>query len=373
MGLSIFGSKNKGNGFDVLSSQTEPIKKPLRFEDIPKPTELKPLLPIGKVEKNPTAGEAGEISAAEKVEKFIVPRELTEYIRKLIKGGRKLKVLEFDVSEAVSETQIKSILNAKLDTGLISESEKREMLGILTGSKPEIKMENKKDEALKLVVEEQDEHPVRLRRKKVQNLKSTHGIIVEGVGDTHTPLEQGIIDKSTKLWKGTDRETEISLQFLKGASLEFHIEPEPVVASPLPIVKSFDGVFRKKVKEPAKSAVADRPTPVEPEFREKAAEIVAPRIIVTENKEEKPIGKPIGKIVEKPQSNTLTVDFQGRVVRAVNERGIVTVTFDGKEIAKGLAMDIKIKKEFKAGFLFAKTAEEQAFEKALPLIKSFKN
>lgn len=357
MEFSIFGSKNKGNQFDVLSSQTEPIEKPLRFEDIPKPTELKPLPLIGKVEKNPPVGEAGEISVAEK---FVVPRELTEYIRKLIKGGRKLKVLEFDVSEAVSETQIKSILNAKLGTGLISESEKREMLGILTGSKPEIKMENKKNESVRLVVEELDEHPVRFRRKRIQNLKNTHGIVVENVGETHTSLEKAIIDKSTKLWKGTARETEISLQFLKEDPLEFHIEPEPVVASPLPIVKSFDGVFRKKVKEPEKVV-------------EKAVEVTTPPIIVVEEKKEKPVGKPIDKIVEKSQSNTLTTDFQGKAIRIVRMGETLTVTFDGEEIAKGTATDIKIKKEFKAGFLFAKTAEEQAFEKALPLIKSFKN
>ena len=366
MELSTLLSKNKGNQFDVLSSQTEPIEKPLRFEDIPKPTELKPLPPIGKVEKSPPAGEVGEIPVAEKVEKFVVPKELVGYIRKLIKSGRKLKVLEFDISEAVSVDQIKSILNAKLDTGLISESEKMEMLGILTGSKPEIKMENRKDEIVALAVDELDENPVRLRRKKVQNLKSTHGIIVEGVGDTHTPLEQGIIDKSTKLWKGTDRETEISLQFLKGASLEFHIEPEPVIVSPLPIVKSFDGVFRKKVKEP------DLPVQTV-----KVVEKVASPVIVAQKKEAKPAsaGRPTPaplEFREKPQSNTLTTDFQGRVVRAVISGGVVTVNFDGKEIAKGPAGDIKIKKEFKAGFLFAKTAEEQAFEKALALIKSFK-
>ena len=377
-------ANRKGNEFDILKSQTEQSRKSVRFEDIPKPTELPPLPPSAvATEKKSNTSILGVKENQEKMEKFIVPKPLSEYINKLIKGGRKLKVLAFDVEEAISEEQVKNILYTKLQSGLINESEKKEMFNLLTNSKGIVEskkqempaMSEAKNEAVKLYVEEKDEHPVRSRRKKISVLQNMHGIVVEKVGETHTPVEKSIIDKSNKLWKGTNREMEISLQFLKDGSIDFYKEPEVVTVTPP--IRSFDGILRKQVKEPIKEVAKEQAKEIEVLETPAVSPIVPPEK-TTEKAAEKSIEKPKGKTEEKTEvktgSNTLALDFQGKTVEVVRKENELTVVYDGKEIAKGTMTvkgpEIKINKEFKAGFLFAKTNEEKAFEKALLLIKT---
>src|ERR1700733_1226506 len=101
--------------FDILNAQVGGVayngfKKQVRFEDIPKPTELKPLVPVQKTENKKT--EAENVSATQveaKVEqKFIVSEALLTYIHKLISTGRKLRALAFDIEFAKSNEEIKN-------------------------------------------------------------------------------------------------------------------------------------------------------------------------------------------------------------------------------------------------------------------------
>ncbi len=386
--MELSPSQSK-NDFDVLASQEDASKKPTRFEDIPKPTELPPLPRIEKTEAKPAPADSPTPAEPEFREKFIVPRLLLEYIHELVKSGRKLKVLEFDISEAVSETQIKNILDAKLESGLVSGEEKKEMLGLLTDLKTETEMQDikieksaaeiKKDESINLIVEELDEHPVRSRRKKVQNLKINHGIVMENIGEMHTPLEQSIIDKSTKLWKGTEREGELSLALMTDGPLQFHKEPE------VPLTKSFDGVVKKQIKMPEKISngqdMSRSPLDMGNIGNINSGEDMSKPVFDTfdtgnTGKVEKMMEAP-DVTIEKSQPSILMEDFGGKPIQVVKDGTNITISFGGKEIAEGVITadghKIRLHKEFKAGFLFAKTDEEKAFERALTLIKSFKN
>lgn len=165
---------------------------------------------------------------------------------------------------------------------------------------------------------EEDEHPIRIRRKRIAKLKKQHGVVVPHVGETHTDLEKAIIDKSSKLWKGGDREMDISCQLLSGESLDFTEKTEET--------------GKEDIKNPLEQGVKI-------EYKDSPVQVVREGIIGS----------------------------NGNIVRVI---------YRGKEIAKGFLTkngpDVSVKKEFKASFIFPATDEERAFEKAFEYIKTLK-
>ncbi len=151
--------------FDILNAQVGGVayngfKGQVRFEDVPKPTELKPLVPVAKTEQK-KVGDVGVVSETQteaKTEiKFAVPEALLTYIHKLITNGRKLRALAFDIEFAKSNEEIQKLLLAEFDKGLITAEEKSDMLTTMgNGAAPDTLS----------------------KEERLENLKNAHGIIV---------------------------------------------------------------------------------------------------------------------------------------------------------------------------------------------------
>ena len=178
---STLESKN----FDILNAQ---VAKQIRFEDIPKPTELEPIhiaSPlVSKVEDEGVVPEEGypvrvkileqkklSVISAQELEKktevskkFALPKELLEYVHKLVGKGRKLRALAFDMEFVGSNQEIKNILIAECTKGMISEEEKKEMFGFLVGDMIPPAVKNVSLDPLK--------------QEKLEKFKTDYGIVV---------------------------------------------------------------------------------------------------------------------------------------------------------------------------------------------------
>ena len=158
--------------FDILNAQ---IAKEVRFEDIPKPTELAPFHPdeVGNKNENEKEEVAEEghpvrvkILEQEKKtdapKKFALPKELSPYILGLIKEGRKLRGLLFDLDFAASNQAIKDLILAEQFKGTIREEEKKEMFRFL-----------QEDVRPKVVLSDP------LKQEKAEKLRSDYGIVID--------------------------------------------------------------------------------------------------------------------------------------------------------------------------------------------------
>ncbi|MFZ2621164.1 MAG: hypothetical protein WAX85_01560 [Minisyncoccia bacterium] len=368
--------REEGQPFDVLDSQRDPNHRgggatriKIRFEKLRKPTELEPLYEEKIKDKKPveTIITALKKAREEEPERFKAPRVLVSHINKLVLGGRKLKALAFDIEEATSTDEIRKILNSKFEKDLITKNERDEMLTLLDDSrtgdqKEETVTPEKLQEEVTTVQPEiienipEEGHPLQIKRKKIDMLKNSYGIVIEHVGGTHSQLEQRIIDKSNALWKGNDRDVTVASFLMSGEVQNFEKQPE------------IKPVFEQSVDIPVVNTT-EQEVKDGPEIKQETSELSTGAIEVKkEDKTEKASTR---------EEETSPVEFEGKNVQIVRRgKNSIKVLFDGKEIAIGLITSkgpsIKIKNEFKAGWLFAPTDAERAFQKALKLIKTFK-
>lgn len=139
--------------FDILNAQVGGVtyngfKKAVRFEDVPKPTELLPLQPIVTLSKKEQDAkklaeqnakfEADRVAAEKLRPKIVAPKELLAYIHRLIASGRKLRTLAFDIEFADSAEEIKNLIEAQTEKGFITPDEKTEILALLDGRQSEV-------------------------------------------------------------------------------------------------------------------------------------------------------------------------------------------------------------------------------------------
>ncbi len=172
MDISLKQFKNEHQQkFDVLNKQLgddyHGYRIPIRFEDVRKPTELEPLPPAvgSKSYKAPAtiAEEAPKVqeeinslakTEIETSEKFTPPKSFSDYVKNLIASGKKqFRILPFDMEDAKSEEEVKTILKKEVEEGVINDEQKKEMENLLSDS-------------------------ARAKQERLLNLKNNHGIII---------------------------------------------------------------------------------------------------------------------------------------------------------------------------------------------------
>ncbi|MBI4155664.1 MAG: hypothetical protein HY507_00340 [Candidatus Zambryskibacteria bacterium] len=357
----------KPKNFDILHSQLDQEPTPedkgnkikIRFEDIPKPTELPPLhIPVFSVEKVEEERQSQE--------KFIPPEFLITYIDKLISSGRnKLKVLSFDIKESGSNEQIINFLNSFCDSGQISQEEKKEMLAMLTDSKP-------KAEILTTLVETEtspeifirDPETIRSRRISRNKLKEK-GIVTPEVGETFTEREKDITQKSIKVWERDNGNIKTIVKFLEDSKPKSSEKSAETAETPKN-VRSFDGILRKpEVK--LETQVVEEKSPITSISQPASAEGFG-------EAKEKIIGRHVWQLPFSGKEGRIQI-VHGEADGSNNNT--IKVFFDNSIIAEGLMTEnglrIEMNRGLKGGLLLDKTDAEKAFENAMLLIKTFKN
>ena len=156
--------------FDVLNKQLgddyHGYRIPIRFEDLPKPTELAPLKPAVSKEE---AARLKMTEQAPKIQKeidslaqvedtientFTPPASLSAYIKKLVASGqKKFRILPFDLEDAKTEGDVKAVLKKELEEGVINEDQKNEMEDLLSDVS-------------------------KAKQARLEKLKNDHGIII---------------------------------------------------------------------------------------------------------------------------------------------------------------------------------------------------
>ncbi len=352
-------TKKNTNNFDVLHSQLSPEqlenmerKVPIRFENMRKPTEIYPV-----VEEEILPKKLEKIKIPEKIEKKL---EVKSAESSLHPAKEKMTMEENDrISSARKEylvhlhNYLKSVRSRReLFTKTISGFGIDKQMPQLTESKELLDAEgiyfSAINEANKGFLEGFHNIEIVVAEQEKEN-----NIVFSRLSDAFSPREKNIHRKAMQSWDGfSEEKNKLAEALLNENNVKFQKSPK---------APSYTG-FRagKNIDEETKDMkVFAKVEEMSKEVLEKVQEQK-----VTEN------------------SRTMQFDYEGKPVEILltRENGAndetLRVFFQNKEIAKGLltksGLQVRLHPAFKAGFLFAKTDSQKAFEKILPNLKSLK-
>ncbi len=391
-----------------LDETRVPIKI-IGFEAMAKPTELPPLETEQdkKIEKQ--FSEPAPLPPKEQKEKkdatFSAPGPVLDYLKKISVDRANVKNLIWDITDRASMEEVVKIIS---NSTLITPLETRDVLSLLgirpgvvarnTETEPSIDLDRKlikarenyikllgpylenakknkdvfrrlmeslggvrsmpqKDEPSELIAA-RDEY-YRTRRDKRESLGPGPEFDLGEIEMIRrelvrsSPRSERIIIKAEKTWGNLDEGSADDLSV--ALNHDFNLfSPENLSPS------TFSGL---RVNE----AVPAAPEP----------EVVSTSII--NQPESFKAGNEEG-VVSLPQSETIPIEFEGHKGEIIKEMDgetvVIKITCDGVEIARGTMTkkgpDVKLDKKYKAGFLFAKTVQQQVFERAWILIKNLR-
>ncbi len=316
------------NYLDILHSQTEgadnsvnhiPIRK-IKFEDLPKPTNLDPI-----------RSEVSEIKIEDIIPEIKISKVLetnnseldlsrTEYVRELV--------------PYINLQKIKRTSYKKIMADLGTEKEMPET------SKPK-ELVLAREEYLKIKNKERGD-----RGEDVNEVLNLRSEII-----SMYPNVERVISKALSSWDKLSNEKNINAKIALTYDLNFLSYTEPVKTPTYEGLRANKEISEEKIETP------------------KIEEVL----------QQIPIMK-MPEVAVVPETNVSSITFEGKEIKILRNIDIIpqeiTVIFDEKEIAKGILTNkgpsIKVDPRYKAGFLLAPTREENAFAKALPVIKSFK-
>ena len=392
MVTTVSSSKPVKSPFDILNSQLEkdsdavdqinvPIKK--IFDDVLKPTELAPL----------TNNEAKKVlsKTTTNQKSFLAPQEVIIYLERLIFEKRPLKSLKFDIEESGSIEDVAKLL---ADSKLLSVVEKQDMLKIiglenfLSGASESLNQELTVARKYYISFLGPYIRKSRIDKEGYQKLMADLGVKKE-MPKRNEPKELTLARSEYENLKHRIRETisenrvESDLSEAETFSSELIkiVKPEAILLPEKLFTvwdrsinnKTIDFLLAEKEILPKKESVIQKNDDSIPEVS---------KISINPPVENSSIQKEVYEIEStNPKEEKFPSEYEGNNVLVIRVKGekadSIRVLFNEKEIALGgiskKGLEISIKPEFKAGWLFAKTPEERAFKKKiLPFLKTFK-